>query len=45
MCIRDSSMAFVGASELKKSTAGLAARREAYGWNPFRVGAGISFKL
>lgn len=39
------SMAFVGASSLKKSRAELDARREAYGWNPVRLGAGVRFSL
>ena len=39
------SMAFLPAAELQKSPTNLDARREAYGWNPFRIGAGVKFAL
>lgn len=39
------SMAFLGASPLKKSPKELDARREAYGWNAARLGVGVRFSL
>ena len=36
------SVAFLKAEELRKSPAELSARREAYGWNPVRLGVGLS---
>ena len=37
--------AFVPATELKKAQPSLAARREAFGWNPVRLGAGVRFSI
>ena len=39
------SAAFLGAADLQKSQADLGARREAYGWNAARLGAGVRFSL
>ena len=39
------SMAYLGASELKKTPPALKAQREAYGWNAARVGVGVLFAL
>lgn len=39
------SNAWVGAKALNKTTEGLDARREAYGWNAARAGVGVAFAL